>query len=276
MAREPKPWWPDLRLPEAEARSMPDGSSGSILINATNNTPTIFNSGDVVGAGTYVCGVDYAKPTPCVLTIGTSIVSGAKPGVQGVQSVCLPAGQSAYDAGGHSSNMSMGFVEVTYGVGAGLQRLVMDMRPGTYQLPPSTQVRVSALGYYYTANGGFKQPLNFNAAIAPGYVGKGSDPTFGQFVGLLAATAVATIQVPDKARWVDCWALNVVALGAGKPVLSLYSDQETGFPSLVRDYTSGIWAPPYEARCFGGTQSLTATIISTVACDAWIQFGLEF
>lgn len=243
-----------------------DGESGTAGFSSTNVIITAL--GGQVSPGVNMCRVNYPEPRPCVLTIGTHYLGGRPPGVNGQEAAEYAAG----DPNLTSINGGNGFVEVIYGSGACTQRLVMDLRPGTYQLPPIMQATITATPWFNT--GFIASPVNVDAALCEGSVSCGSRPTYTVYVPLTGGVPAST-QIPDKARYYDAWAY-VTALGAGKPVLSVY-DGGGGFagaPSLIRDYTSGVWAPPYPGTCFQSRGSLT--IASTVTCSAWIQFELDF
>jgi hypothetical protein len=240
------------------------------LTDTSRTAAPVFLDG-AIGPAFGLCSADYDEPTPCVLTIGIHGAGGVAPTINGVDGLEYPAGQNTedgFDLGG--------LVEVFYGSGAAVQRIVFDLRPGTYQLPPCTQVRANVLAYYDGANGGFGTAITVQGNIAAGHCGTaGSQPTFTIPVTLLANTSVQLL-VPCKARYVDLFCGNVTAIGTGKPVVKLYSVNNTGFPSLVRDYVLGVWSPPYEARCMNYGVSTTVTLISTVACGAFVLFVLEF
>jgi hypothetical protein len=243
-----------------------DGESGTVVFNS-DNTPITAVAAQV-SPGVNICRVNYAAPTPCVLTIGTHFLGGRPPGVNGQESQDLAAG----DPDLVGINGGNGFAEVVYGAGSCTQRLVMDLRSGTYQLPPITQA--SLVGTLWYNSSFIASPISVDGAFCEGSVSCGSRPTYTVRVPLLAAVGVVT-QIPDKARYLDAWAY-VTALGAGKPVLSVYDTGAggSGVPSLVRDYTTGIWAPPYPAACFQPRGSVT--VISTVDCTAYVQFELDF
>lgn len=242
-----------------------DGDSGKLEFTSSNVSITAVEG--QVGQGLQLCRANYAEPTPCVLTIGTHYTDGAAPGVNGQQAYELGVGDPTLVG---QALVNSGFVEVVYGSGACTQRLVMDLRPGSYQLPPCMQVTVSAKPWFNA--GTFVVPVQVEATISAGSAPCGSRPTYTVYMPLSANSADST-KVPDKARTVDAW-VYAVALGAGKPVLSVYDPGLSGFPSLVRDYTTGIWAPPYPAPCFGSGSNIT--MISTVACSAFIQWELDF
>lgn len=242
-----------------------DGESGRAEFTSSNVTITAVEG--QVPPGINLCRVNYPEPTPCVLTIGTHYMDGVAPGVNGQQALELGAGDPSLIG---QAAVNSGFVEVSYGSGACVQRLVMDLRPGSYQLPPIMQATVTARPWFNA--GTFTVPFAVEATLCEGSTPCGSRPTYTVYAPLTAATPDTT-RVPDKARTVDAW-VYAVALGAGKPVLSIYDAGLSGFPSLVRDYTSGVWAPPYPAPCFSSGSNIT--MVSTVTCSAWVQFELDF
>jgi len=243
-----------------------DGESGSVVFDASNTPITALAA--QVSPGVNICRVNYPEPTACVLTIGTHYLGGHPPGINGQESQDLAAG----DPDLLSINGGNGFAEVVYGSGACTQRLVMDLRPGTYQLPPIMQASLVGTLWYNTSF--IASPISVDAAFCQGAVPCGSRPTYTVYVPLTAATP-ATTRIPDKARYYDAW-VYVTGLGAGQPVLSVYDSGggSSGPPSIIRDYTTGIWAPPYPASCFQSRGILT--LVSTVTCKAWIQFDLDF
>jgi len=242
-----------------------DGESGRIEF--TSATVAITAVAGQVGPGLTLARCNYDEPTPCVLSIGTHYTDGTAPGVNGQQAYELGVGDPQMPG---LVGVNSGYVEVVYGSGASVQRLVMDLRPGSYQLPPVQQATVTVKPWFNA--GTFIVPFSVDGALSVGAVASCSRPTYTVYVPLSANSADET-RVPDKARTVDAW-VYAVALGAGKPVLSVYDTGLSGFPSLIRDYTNGVWAPPYPAPCFGSGSVLG--IISTVTCSAFVQFELDF
>jgi hypothetical protein len=248
-----------------------DGETGSVAFDSTNVAVSATES--QIGVGANICRVNYSEPTNCILTVASRRTTGQRAGVNGQQTQELTCGDPSFAS---SPDVINGFVEVTYGSGSCQQRIVMDMRPGSYQLPPCQQVTVTAKPWFTSNSVSMLNPLSFDATVAPGQGLVSRRPTYTTYYSLTGSAAV-NVRVPDYACYVDCWA-KVAALGAGKPVLTLYpgtgGGTSFGFPSLIRDYTSGVWAPPQPAASFGCGELMQ--LVSTVTCEAWVQFELAF
>jgi hypothetical protein len=221
--------------------------------------------------GARLCSAVFTKQTPVVLEVAVKCVSEL-----GGSSVTSAFDLFAVAMNAAASSMGTGQLIVEYGSGGAYERVAMDLRGGSYQLPPCEEVRVSVTT---TEVGAFLPALSIGGAITAGTHPSPTVPTYTWRDEALATDA--TVGVPARARTVDCWIGNTTGAaiyGSGAPVLSLL--QNACQPQLIRDYSLGVWAPPYPAPCVPGGEVDTTVfrkvdLFTTVACEAVVQFQLE-
>lgn len=137
-----------------------------------------------------------------------------------------------------------------YGDGAIKKRLLTDLRPGTYELPPSTWVNVSVKCYAIDSTfnaSGFGQ-IRVTGTISPGRVSVPSQPMQSITLNLPALAALSYIlAIPDGAIAIDAWAGNYNVVAAVGPIIGISGGALSAYGGgmgLVRDYQSGVSIPP--------------------------------
>lgn len=262
-------WWPATTTPPGTGpwpqRPVENtGKAGSIRCELNTAQPK-----------TKLCGFDYPTETPVVVEVSV-VLADALSESKDVEFCALATNQTTPGP----VVTAAGQLIIEYGSGGVVQRAVLDLRSGNYQLPPCEQVRV----YFETSrqeSGGVLPAMNVSACLATGYHPAPSTPTY-TMVNYAAPTTGWTITIPNRAKFVDLWAANASTsanlYGAGAPVLSLIGTRVQS--QLIRDLTTGIWAPPYPVGCFAagytdGETYRTVVVDTTVICAAVVQFQLE-
>lgn len=161
---------------------------------------------------------------------------------------------------------------VDYGDMAGRHRVCADLRSGTYVLPAVSFAQVYALAWAAagTLNFGFQCSAAFSR----------SQPTNPKKLtytcaGPLPAADNRFVRVPYYAQWVDIWA-NGWTGGIGAADAPILSAEELG---LYRDYTNGLWAPPFGPVSLSGdsldTDAFFISNAGLAEVRAFCQFYLE-
>ena len=160
-----------------------------------------------------------------------------------------------------------GVIRLTYGA-ANVQRVVeLDMRAGTYQLPPCALATVDAFLYL---NG--PRTVNIAAALVPGTVDTPTRAT-NTLRTTLVAGATAAIQVPFGARWVSLSGGGPTNIGASQPAVSL---AQTSGPLILQDYANGNFtAGPGALVELASRADLTLSNLGTAAATFTTRFLLE-
>lgn len=274
-----KPWWPNYQLPDDAVKTVsvpnvPEGSTGRLRFDATNVFALTPGDSPV---SLPLCKATFSVPTACVLELSVANGAGTMEGGLGQRLVDFAAGQDGAITGSDVAN-ALGFAVITYGAGQTQNRIVMDLRSGSYQLPPCTQVDVFVSSYFYTMDAGPFAPSSLIAgAIVPGSTQQPAVPTYTVPIELAAAVA-GEIVIPDGARLVDCWvrATGGTVFGVGAGVVDLYPNGSTSLmPTVHRDFEVGSYTPPYPASVLGVHRS-NLGILSTVDGVGVVQFELEF
>jgi hypothetical protein len=145
------------------------------------------------------------------------------------------------DAEVRGDQRGAGVLRVTYGIGNALRVLEVDIRPGSYQLPPCDYASVDAYAYLWGP-----YSIEVGASIVPGVT-----DTPARFTSTLTAFVpddeLVTEPVPYGARWVTMFGGCPSALGeAGQPILAL-AQRSTGL-LILHDYeTPAFLHPPGQA-----------------------------
>jgi hypothetical protein len=269
-------WWPNTAPPPGtgpwpQTTSLQDtGRSGRVVFdgNAGGGGNNIF------GTPQALCAAVFEEPTPSVVQIRVGL---AEPSSDVQRTFCFAAASN-----NSYSQSGLGRLILEYGAGSTTQRVVCDLKSGSYQFPTSEQVKIScqvaATNFDRLVLGPFEPQVNVTGVIAKG---THIEPTLPTFTHLLTNTPAATpqpIAIPDNAREVDLWLTTdtTVKYGAGAPVISLLCLGANGAPQLVRDYAQGIFVPPYPARVWGTRDPEVPLVArSTAACDMAVQFTLD-
>jgi hypothetical protein len=185
-----------------------------------------------------------------------------------------------------------GFVGLVleYGAASAVRRVVMDWKPGSYQLPPCTYARASLLSYR-TVGGAFITGGKLSVALAVGRTTNPARPevTFGSSIIGTAAGGIATnwtAVLPSQVRWADLWAdlgdPNTIDPGdstAPQLVLRSTGARGCGIATLERDYVNKAGWPNWGPVEIGGIDSVSVNVAclntSTPEIHAWLRFWLE-
>ncbi len=259
------PWWPQRTRPPGSGpwpQNVDDtGSSARIALTSSNATVSADASFDL-------CSRTFQKATSSVVLL-TVLSSTQDTDVDFVS------------AGGETGLTANASLVVSYGSGAAQKNRICDLRSGAYLLPPSEQVRLSVLVPANSSASGFFPNVQVAACIADAAQQAAPlDRMVYTYVNNSLTTAGANVPVPKGAREVDLWYCGATySYGSGAPVLSLNAIDLGGFAQMVRDYTTGIWAPPYRQQVFLGageseTTPAQLTLATTVNCAAVVQFLL--
>ncbi len=262
-------WWPEATKDAkgqgwAQPTESPignEGRSGSADFNASN----VLNS-DLIPQGQRLCAANFRTSTPSVVQIRVYVAEGSDYNAIGHQTL-------DFVAEGQAETYGNGVLIFEYGSGITLQRVAADLKSGSYQLPPCEQVRIYAACYFGDeAIPEWSPAITVFGAIAEGVHLGSSRPTY-TIVGQQNITL--NIDVPDNAREVDCYLVNLDPQATTPPavVLTLSPDTRVGLPFLVRDYSTGVWTPPYPAQVNGSGQEFTLT--ASEECGVAVQFTLE-
>jgi hypothetical protein len=200
---------------------------------------------------------------------------------------CLSAGGGPAVKSLSAAGQGLAALILEYGAGPAVRTVLCDLKPGSYQLPPCTQVRASVLAYRSAA-----EPLVFYGGdVSIAICGKQviSNPTravitHGGNISGAANTGYA-ISVPAQVRWWDAWCdfPNIAPFATDAPTLLARGDTAASTPSgigaLIRDYTTGFFTPSWGPVEFGGVDSQTLVVsdmnLTGFATSAWLQFYLE-
>lgn len=252
--------WPQTPLTDAQGRS---GSQQLIASSADDGKPGID--------GTILCSLTLTKAEEVVLEVSVTLSAGQNSIRRGFDFVSN--GEGVDNDQGNAS------LVIDYGSGGALQRVLIDLRNGSYQLPACEQVNVYVRVERPAEDAGsFAPPCLVQGCLSPGRHPTPSTPTY-TFRRYELTSAGVEVDIPANARWVDCWVENSTAAnlyGAGAPVLSLRGSNA----QLIRDYTTGIWAPPFVQALAGmywdGSEVDPLTLDTNVTCTGVVQFIVEF
>lgn len=163
-------------------------------------------------------------------------------------------------------------VMIEYGDLAGSHRVVADCRSGSYQLPAVTYARVFALQWNAAA---IALQANVFAAFSRGYYASSHPLTYTVFADVLTGGS-ASVNVPYYTQFVDVWATGWVGgIGAANaPILNAERPV-----SIYRDYTTGLFVPPWGPVSYSGemgvTDLLTVDNAGPATVRVWGQFYLS-
>lgn len=131
----------------------------------------------------------------------------------------------------------------------------------------------------------FVPPSLVTAAIVPGVCDFPTEPTYTVLFTALTSAGQA-FNVPAAARYLDaCVTETTLTYGTGAPVLNVRgsNSDDRGIPLVVRDYSTGIFIPPYPAPISGFSNATddagsapSAFADTNVTCNALVTFFLEF
>lgn len=240
------PWWPNTKPPEGTGpwpqRALADeGRSGSISLAAAEQV-----------TNAKLCGFDWSEPTSVVVEVAVTLASSGAEVDIGAEETGLPSAQLILE----------------YGSGGVARVVTMDLRSGSYQLPPCEQVRV--LVTTAPLEGG-PVALKISGCLVKGQHPNPTTPTY-TYTNVVPVASPATVTVPDAARFVDVWVTDSQLLyGSGAPRISAYGAIGS---QVVRDYANAIWAPPFPAALVAGS-SRALTLATTVEKRCVVQFELE-
>jgi hypothetical protein len=99
------------------------GATGLLQLTSGNVDTSAFTQ--------KLCSATFPEPRPCTVHIRCDLIASA---TRGRRSWDFPSESVA--------GVATGSLVFEYGVGATLRRVVLDLRPGSYQLPPCDQVTV--------------------------------------------------------------------------------------------------------------------------------------
>lgn len=162
---------------------------------------------------------------------------------------------------------------VEYGDLAGRHLLAADLRSGLYQLPASSFCQVYALLWNAAGTGA---PFAIQAAGALSHALVPS-PKYFTFTaaGDIAAAASAVTTIPSFTQFLDVWA-NGWANGIGGANAPILIAERVG---LYRDYTTGLFVPPWGPVSYSGdgisTDTLTVENQGPATVRVFAQFYLQ-
>lgn len=235
--------------------------SGSAEYTTGEAVPTSFDFADAADYLTarVMCRLEQAKPEPIALHVRLSEQSSPFD-FQAMANFPLLAGGPGLA------------LIVDYGDLAGRHRVVADLRSGTYQLPAVTFAQISMLQWNSlvpTAAGVLCSATLSRAPVA--------NPKMFTFTGggEIAAAGSAVVRVPFYAQFVDVWA-NGWAGGIGAANAPILRAETLG---LYRDYTTGLFVPPWGPASYCGdaisTDSVTIENAGIAAVRVFAQFYLQ-
>jgi hypothetical protein len=128
----------------------------------------------------------------------------------------------------------------------------------------------------------FGPAVTVGGAIVEGVCDAPAEPTYS--VITIVPTSSVDVPIPDGARYFDVNLYNdttTIIYGSGAPILwggggggGYYA-----VPQLVRDYTTGVFMPPYPGALAGfptdGSPLPEVTLDTNVECRAIVIFYLE-
>lgn len=154
------------------------------------------------------------------------------------RSVELAAGLTPYK---NPTNDQGGALIVTYGAGGTERRLVCDLRPGSYALPPCESARVEAL--VWSRSFPFAGAFSVSATFVPGsfaapsrftHTYEGISARYGQGSTVYEGEFDAELVVPDGARWLTVWQSPMMS-----DTMTPLRLQFSGGSRVVYDYAAG-------------------------------------
>lgn len=199
----------------------------------------------------------------------------------------LPSPMGASVLSASPRNMGCAGIVLEYGAGPAVKRLVMDLKPGAYQLPPCTQVRTSLIAYRSLGASSF-QTVNVSITLCgDDTIANPARPvvTAGGLVGGAVTTGFNVLS-PAGARWWDVWSdmYNLTFLDATAPDLVGQFNVSAalapyGMSPLYRGYSSGLFLPSWGPVEFGGVENTDVIVfdqnIAGANNYAWVRFFLE-
>lgn len=256
-------WWPAMERPAGTA-NWPQAPT----LDNQSRASSFRTERDVAITRQKLLAAVFAEATPCVLEIQVQEERNTLDNYL-KQSTDYPA--KSVEAAGIAGQLIL-----EYGSGGVVETVVMDLKNGSFQLPPCVEVR-AFVSTSIDDVGTDLPPIQIAGSLVPGIHPAPAEPTFTVQHGTLTTSGYET-QVPDRARFVDLWlpsSGNTLKYGTGAPILFATGDKI--FPQIVRDYTTGIYAPPYRSAMAIQSSNAEAgvTIDTTVACEAVLQFVLE-
>ncbi len=250
----------DFEIDEAAAAQGRRSPSESGIARWTTGEaiPTFFNVSDPTSysAMKLVARLENAKPVPLALHVNVS------------------AEGATFDASAMANQSTFLFgpglvLIIDYGDLSGQHRLLADARSGTYRLPACTFAQVYALQYNSLA--GLAFALNIGCTLSRMLDSEPKPYTF-TFGGDLAAAATIGVHIPPYAQFVDLWASGWVG-GIGAANAPILRAEDLG---LYRDYTTGLFVPPWGPISYNGDGVSTETVDIENAGPATARVFLQF
>lgn len=215
---------------------------------------------------------EHARPIVVHVNVYNQALAGEAAGV-----AVLPS--TLHLSGNWQGNFAdTGRLKFTYGAGAARRVIITDLKSGSYQLPPSEQVRVQA-AVSSTTLAPFGLNLTVSAACVEGWQAAPARPVLSTIVDLAAAAEFTPSPYPDGARWVDIM-VNALGTGFGFPVIE-WLDQNGGSPTgsnyMLRDFVNQVFLPAMGPIEIGSTEGGWRLRNSgAVAATTTVRFFLEF
>lgn len=158
---------------------------------------------------------------------------------------------------------------IDYGDLSGNHRVVVDCRSGTYLLPAITFAQVYVLTWAEAGT------INFAFAVAAA-LSRATPPNPKKFTytgaGLIEAAGSRFVPVPYYAQWVDIWA-NGWTGGIGAADAPILRAELMG---VYRDYTSGLFVPPFGPVSLSGDALDTDAFLLENAGPAEVRCYAQF
>lgn len=272
-----------MKLAPAWSRTIALDENNVPATNSLNSTP--------LPSAAYVDDSDVPKPVVLHLSVEVPPANTyANASLQHHYFAGLPDGQSPIVSPSYSqSDYGCAALVLEYGAGSALRKVVMDLKPGSYQLPPCTQVKTSVLAYRGASD--FTPrfvPCSVGVTLCPGtIITNPARPvvTHGQKVQGSGPSGYNVIS-PGAARWWDLWwgsDGSIAPLATTAPdLLAQCSNLET-VPAaglLYRAYSSGVFMPCWGPAEFGSPENTNIQVTdgntASVAMHlAWLRFFLE-
>lgn len=216
---------------------------------------TLIASWDVGGAG--------EAPRPIVLIV---VVEGDRRE--------LPAGVTELIGTDPYPEGDGGQIVLKYGAGAAARTIVMDLKPGSYQLPPCEAARCE-VSAWSAPNAGREAEIKVSACFVEGVLpASPARPVYSYQVTVVGGGYGNNRQmrVPPGARWVQlCTSINTEY---ARPILRLYAPGV----SILQDLDADSFAPPgggpYELGGKGEIAYLDNNNAGTQG-DCFVRFYLE-
>lgn len=173
----------------------------------------------------------------------------------------------SFDRSGVAGATALAACVLEYGIGSANQKVWLDWRPGSYNVPACEWARASILLWGTDWNSVGVQSYAAAAALASGSI-EGQHPPTVTAVGFLAAGVARTFRVPANARAFEVENVD----DSVTPVLTVGSTGDT--ESAVRNYASGAFLPAWSPLDCPRPGELF-TLVSDVDTTARLTFYLS-